>query len=65
MNIRVSICALVIPFGAGGALDLAAFGRLLDYQIEGGTQALVVAGSTGEAHMLEHDESGRTSSASA
>lgn len=39
-----------------GALDLDAFGRLLDYQIAGGTEAVVVAGSTGEAHMLEHDE---------
>lgn len=56
MNIRGSICALVTPFAASGTLDLAAFGRLLDYQIGGGTQALVVAGSTGEAHMLEHDE---------
>lgn len=56
MNIRGSICALVTPFAADGALDLGAFGRLIDYQIAGGTQALVVAGSTGEAHMLEHDE---------
>ncbi len=56
MNIRGSICALVTPFEADGALDLAAFGRLLDHQIDGGTQALVVAGSTGEAHMLESDE---------
>ena len=56
LNIRGSICALVTPFAADGSLDLAAFGRLLDYQIAGGTQALVVAGSTGEAHMLEHDE---------
>lgn len=56
MNIRGSICALVTPFAADGTLDLAAFGRLLDFQIAGGTQALVVAGSTGEAHMLEHDE---------
>jgi len=56
LNIRGSICALATPFAADGALDLAAFGRLLDYQIAGGTQALVVAGSTGEAHMLEHDE---------
>jgi 4-hydroxy-tetrahydrodipicolinate synthase len=56
LNIRGSICALVTPFVAEGELDLPAFGRLLDYQIEGGTQALVVAGSTGEAHMLEHDE---------
>ena len=56
LDIRGSICALATPFTADGALDLDAFARLLDYQIEGGTQALVVAGSTGEAHMLGHDE---------
>jgi 4-hydroxy-tetrahydrodipicolinate synthase len=56
LNIRGSICALATPFAVDGALDLPAFGRLLDYQLDGGTQALVVAGSTGEAHMLEHDE---------
>ena len=56
MDIRGSICALVTPFAADGALDLRSWGRLLDYQLAGGTQALVVAGSTGEAHMLEHDE---------
>jgi 4-hydroxy-tetrahydrodipicolinate synthase len=56
LNIRGSICALATPFTADGALDLDAFGRLLDHQLAGGTQALVVAGSTGEAHMLEHDE---------
>jgi 4-hydroxy-tetrahydrodipicolinate synthase len=56
LNIRGSICALVTPFAADGALDLPAFGRLIDYQLAGGTQALVVAGSTGEAHMLEDDE---------
>lgn len=56
MNIRGSICALATPFRADGALDLDAWDRLIDYQIAGGTQALVVAGSTGEAHFLEHDE---------
>jgi len=56
LNIRGSICALVTPFGVDGSLDLPAFGRVIDYQLAGGTQALVVAGSTGEAHMLEHDE---------
>lgn len=56
MNIRGSICALVTPFTADGALDLPAFGRMLDYQLDGGTQALVVAGSTGESHMLGHQE---------
>lgn len=56
MNIRGSICALATPFAADGALDLAAYARLIDYQLAGGTQALVVAGSTGEAHMLEEHE---------
>lgn len=56
MDIRGSICALATPFSDDGSLDLASFARLLDYQIDGGTQAVVVAGSTGEAHMLEHDE---------
>lgn len=56
LDIRGSICALATPFTQDGALDLDAFGRLMDYQISGGTQAVVVAGSTGEAHMLEHDE---------
>jgi len=50
-----SICALATPF-RGDALDLDAFARLIDYQLDGGTQALVVAGSTGEAHALEQTE---------
>ncbi|WP_233843138.1 4-hydroxy-tetrahydrodipicolinate synthase [Dyella sp. 2HG41-7] len=56
MKIHGSVCALVTPFASDGALDMAAYGRLLDFQIAGGTQAVVVAGSTGEAHMLEQDE---------
>ena len=50
-----SICALATPF-RGDTLDLDAFARLVDYQLAGGTQALVVAGSTGEAHALEQTE---------
>lgn len=56
MDIRGSICALATPFAADGSLDLPAYGRLIDYQLEGGTQGLVVAGSTGEAHMLDAGE---------
>lgn len=50
------MCAIATPFASGGELDLDAFGRLIDYQIDGGTEVLVVAGSTGEAHFLEPDE---------
>ncbi len=53
MEIAGSICAIATPFAADRALDLPAFGRLIDYQLDGGTQGIVVAGSTGEAHMLD------------
>ena len=56
MDIRGSLCAIVTPFDARGALDQEAFGRLLDHQLAGGTQGIVVAGSTGEAHMLDERE---------
>ena len=53
MEIAGSLCAIATPFDADEALDLAAFGRLIDRQLDGGTQGIVVAGSTGEAHMLD------------
>lgn len=56
MEITGSLCAIATPFATDGALDLPAFGRLIDHQLEGGTQGIVVAGSTGEAHMLDGHE---------
>ncbi|TDR43289.1 dihydrodipicolinate synthase [Tahibacter aquaticus] len=56
MNLCGSICALATPFQADGQLDLDAFARLIQGQLAGGTQGLVVAGSTGEAHALSDDE---------
>ncbi|MES2405366.1 MAG: 4-hydroxy-tetrahydrodipicolinate synthase [Pseudomonadota bacterium] len=56
MEINGSLCAIATPFDAAGALDLPAFGRLIDHQLDGGTQGIVVAGSTGEAHMLDEHE---------
>ncbi|HVR80610.1 MAG TPA: 4-hydroxy-tetrahydrodipicolinate synthase [Luteimonas sp.] len=52
MRIFGSITALATPFTAAGELDLAAWRRLLQLQLDGGTQGLVVAGSTGEAAAL-------------
>ena len=48
--------ALATPFAASGAVDSSAWRRLLEQQLEGGTQALVVAGSTGEAAALDDEE---------
>lgn len=52
MRLTGSITALATPFDAAGELDLDAWRRLLQAQLEGGTQAVVVAGSTGEAAAL-------------
>ncbi len=51
-----SITALATPFTPAGALDPDALRRLIDRQLAAGTQALVVAGSTGEAAALSSDE---------
>ena len=56
MRISGSITALATPFAADGGLDLDAWRRLLRQQLEGGTQAVVVAGSTGEAAALTDEE---------
>ena len=57
LNLSGSICALATPFRcAGDALDLEAYARLIDRQLDGGTRGLVVAGSTGEGAALEGDE---------
>lgn len=52
MNLIGSITALATPFTAAGELDLDAWERLLARQLDAGTQAVVVAGSTGEAAAL-------------
>lgn len=57
LNLSGSYCALATPFRAtDDALDLEAFARLIEFQIESGTRGLVVAGSTGEAAALADDE---------
>lgn len=47
--------ALVTPFKNGG-VDYDAFGRLIDWQIAGGIDALVIAGTTGEGSTLTDEE---------
>ena len=51
-----SITALATPFTAAGDIDYPAWQRLLQAQLDAGTQALVVAGSTGEAAALVDEE---------
>ena len=56
MHLSGSITALATPFLASGELDLQAWRALLKQQLDGGTQGVVVAGSTGEAAALSDDE---------
>ena len=50
-----SCVALVTPFTDGG-IDYDAFGNLIDWQIESGTDAILVCGTTGEAATLSFSE---------
>lgn len=49
------IVAMVTPF-RGGAVDLEAAARLVEFLIDGGTQGIVVSGSTGEAATCTVEE---------
>ena len=50
-----SCTALVTPF-KDGKLDEDAFCKLVDWQIENGTSALIPVGTTGESPTLSHEE---------
>ncbi len=52
MQLSGSITALATPFTGAGDIDLPAWQRLLEAQLAAGTNAVVVAGSTGEAPAL-------------
>ncbi len=51
-----SIVALVTPFKESFEVDIEAYGRLIDWHIEKGTDGIVPCGCTGEAATLTHDE---------
>ena len=51
-----SFPALVTPFDESGALDEAAFGAFVEWQISEGSHGLVPVGTTGESPTLSHDE---------
>ncbi|WMC93109.1 4-hydroxy-tetrahydrodipicolinate synthase [Kineothrix sp. MB12-C1] len=48
--------AIVTPFKANGEVNYEKFGELLEFQIKGGTDAIIVCGTTGEASTLTHEE---------
>jgi 4-hydroxy-tetrahydrodipicolinate synthase len=48
--------AIITPFTEDGAVDYPAFARIIEDQIAGGTDAIIVCGTTGEASTLTHEE---------
>ena len=48
--------AITTPFTANGEVDYKTFADQIEYQIENGTDAIVVCGTTGEASTLSHEE---------
>jgi len=61
MRISGSFVALVTPF-ADGEVDYETLARLIEFQIESGTQGLVPCGTTGESPTLTHVEQNRVTS---
>jgi len=51
-----SFVALVTPFKSDFNVDFDAFGRLIDFHLEQGTDGIVPCGCTGEAATLAHEE---------
>lgn len=51
-----SAVALVTPFFEDGQVDYPSFDRLIEWQLEEGTDAFVICGTTGEASTLSEEE---------
>ncbi len=48
--------AIVTPFNADGSINFDGFAENLEYQINNGTDAIIVCGTTGEASTMTDDE---------
>ena len=51
-----SFVAMVTPFKENFEIDFDAYGRLVDFHLEKGSNGIVPCGCTGEAATLSHDE---------
>ncbi|SDY69970.1 4-hydroxy-tetrahydrodipicolinate synthase [Evansella caseinilytica] len=56
MNFGRVVTAMVTPFDAKGNVDFLKTTKLIEYLLENGTEALVVAGTTGESPTLSNEE---------
>ena len=54
--LKGSLVALVTPFDGNNRVDYASLKRLVDFHVEQGSSALVIAGTTGESPTLRRSE---------
>ena len=55
-NLTGSVVALITPFEEDGSVDYEALERLVEFQIEGGTDGILVLGTTGESSTMTDAE---------
>ena len=48
--------AIITPMKANGEVNYDNFGEIIDYQVENGTDSIIVCGTTGEASTLTYEE---------
>jgi len=51
-----SFVAIVTPMLADGSLDITALHHLIDFNIDAGTDGIVIVGTTGESPTVDYDE---------
>lgn len=54
--IQGTATAMITPFYTNGGVDFEAFSKMIEYQIAGGTDALVILGTTGEPATMTDEE---------
>lgn len=48
--------AIITPMHQDGTVNMEKLGRFIDFQIQNGTDAIVICGTTGESSTLSHEE---------
>jgi 4-hydroxy-tetrahydrodipicolinate synthase len=48
--------AIITPFNADGSVNFERLGEIIDFQIDNGTDAIIICGTTGEASTMSDEE---------
>ena len=56
MKLQGSYTALITPFNEDGSVNFKKLEEIIEFQIQGGTDGIVVLGTTGESSTMSHEE---------